>query len=99
MPANIAAPPPPLMPAMQLQKSAPILRAPDPRDALLESIRNGKTLKKVDMEERPAIAPTNDKPNADSLAKSLNEFLNARKNKIRDSSESEEENSDEWDDD
>lgn len=92
-PPSAAAPP---LPMNQMERSAPAPRAPDPRDALLESIRKGKSLKKVDMDEKPIISPPNDKPNADNLAKSLNAFLASRKDKIRDSSDSEEEHSDEW---
>lgn len=93
-------PPPPSMPLEKSVKSVPIPQAPDPRDQLLESIRRGKELRKVDLEEKPAISSSkisNDKPDTNDLAKSLNDFLNARKDKIRDSdSETDDEGSDDW---
>lgn len=101
MPPTIA-PPPPMMPMEKSVRSAPMPQTVDPRGALLESIRKGKSLKKVDpLEERPVTSTciSNDKPNANDLAKSLNDFLDARKGKIRESdSESEDDDSDEWDD-
>lgn len=64
----------------------------DPHDELLRSIREGKSLKKVNnADEKPAVVTNIEEPGSDDLAEALKKILIARKGKFRGSSESEEE--------
>lgn len=101
-PAPIGGPPFSMNPIIKSEKPTQIPITFDPREELLASIRNFKSgqggLKKVDLEQKAQPVP--EVPNADSLAKSLNNFLKAREQVVRDSSDSEEsDDSEEWKDD
>lgn len=80
---------------------------PDPRDALLESIKKGAHLKPVDPQEKQKISPAvlAKEQGSDALANALRNAMMDRAKKVRDDSPSEseddqlDEDSDQWEDD